>query len=299
MKYLKIYLIIIFCPGIIFSQLDSTRLDFYPIHIGDSWQFIDYCVSYDFYYPDTFNFSYLTQEITTDTVMPNGKKYYCFIPDIEYGDCYRRVDSINYQVLEYDTFNIENNYETVIYDLSILDSTRWQNGRDEYYYIGTTLMPEKVGQVDLYRIQTWYDNEVGSAKRIAQGIGLCFLWGGDAMVQCYSKLVWAKINGVEYGQVVSIPQSENHIPENNILYQNYPNPFNAETIIKIFVYRESMVSLSIYDLRGRFIENLVDQRLDRGNYLYKWNVKNKGSGLYIYQMKTEDGVKVRKCLLIK
>ena len=299
MKKCIILVFLIIFLAKVFSQIDSTRFDFYPIHIGDSWQYIEYSISYDFYIPDTFDISYHIQEITKDTMMSNGKIYYCSFHDLEYGEVYRRVDSLNYLVLEYDSSNHENNYETVIFDLSVLDSERWEDGRGYYHQIRTSFEPGKVGEIDIDRIQTTYSRDIALGQTLSQGFGISWMWAGDAMVQFNYYLTWARINGIEYGKVASLANQENNIPEIYLLYQNYPNPFNDETVIKLNIYKESDVSLSIYDIRGRFIENIISQRLSIGKYAYRWNAKYLGSGLYLYQLKTENGISVRKCLLIK
>ena len=292
-------MICILIPPSIYSQFESERLEFYPIHLGDSWQFVNYHISYDFGPPDTFEVTYHLQEIVRDTLMPNGKRYFCTFIDLDYGEVYRRVDTLNLFVLEYDSTNIENNYETVIFDLSITDSSRWEDGRGYFHQIQTSLEPKKVGETDFSRIRTQYDRDIALGQSLSQGFGITSMWTGGPNVQHHYYLIWARINGIEYGEITSINENKEEYPTKYTLFQNYPNPFNNETVIKIFIYGDTEISLSIYDLQGRLVENLVNRRLQRGIHEYKWNPINQSSGVYYYQLKTEDYVSVKKCLIIK
>ncbi|MCK4688810.1 MAG: T9SS type A sorting domain-containing protein [Candidatus Marinimicrobia bacterium] len=83
------------------------------------------------------------------------------------------------------------------------------------------------------------------------------------------------------------------------LAQNYPNPFNPVTTISYELPKDSDVTLTIYDITGRLIETLVDQKQNGGHYSVQWDAFQYSSGVYIYRIKTPDFSDVRKCLLIK
>ena len=73
------------------------------------------------------------------------------------------------------------------------------------------------------------------------------------------------------------------------LNQNYPNPFNPSTTISFDVHEASRVSLSVYDLNGRLVKNLMSGNLGAGTYNIDWNGKNtKGlsmaGGVYFYSI---------------
>ena len=94
----NIILILIFIPNILFSQADTTRLDFYPLQIGNEWTYQSYCWEYSPTGIDTINIDTVTCRVTGDTSLPNGKKYYC-ISGISGG--FRRIDSLTQKVYEY------------------------------------------------------------------------------------------------------------------------------------------------------------------------------------------------------
>ncbi len=91
----------------------------------------------------------------------------------------------------------------------------------------------------------------------------------------------------------------NFIPENYALEQNYPNPFNPTTTIKFALPEAANVTLTIYNSLGQKVRELINSNLEAGNYNYKWNAKNSAVGIYIYELKTEKFVSIKKMLLLK
>ena len=92
---------------------------------------------------------------------------------------------------------------------------------------------------------------------------------------------------------------ESYEPATYTLSQNYPNPFNPSTIIRFSVEKESPVTLAVFDLCGRHIATLVDERLTAGTYSVRWIAEQLSAGLYIIQMKAGSFSKVQKALLLK
>jgi hypothetical protein len=87
-----------------------------------------------------------------------------------------------------------------------------------------------------------------------------------------------------YGGVTSISSISQILPGEFNLYQNFPNPFNPTTIIKFDVNKTSNINLSIYDVTGKLISTLVNEKLDAGTYEYTWNAERFSSGLYFLRM---------------
>jgi photosystem II stability/assembly factor-like uncharacterized protein len=88
-------------------------------------------------------------------------------------------------------------------------------------------------------------------------------------------------------------------PTDITLYQNYPNPFNPNTLIGFSLPEAASVSLNIYDALGQEVTELVNGKLEAGNYNYYWNAGNSTTGIYIYELRTENFVLVKKMLLMK
>ena len=100
------------------------------------------------------------------------------------------------------------------------------------------------------------------------------------------------------GDVVALFNDLIH-PKFYSLHQNYPNPFNPVTTISYDLHRDSDVILTIYDISGRLVERLVDQKQNAGNYTVQWDASARSSGVYFYKISTGEFQKVRKCLLVK
>ncbi len=88
------------------------------------------------------------------------------------------------------------------------------------------------------------------------------------------------------------------------LNQNYPNPFNPSTTISFDVYEASRVSLSVYDLNGRLVKNLMSGNLGAGTYNINWNGKNTNGlsvagGVYFYSITSGENSIIKKMSLIK
>ncbi|MEW6193676.1 MAG: T9SS type A sorting domain-containing protein [Bacteroidota bacterium] len=97
------------------------------------------------------------------------------------------------------------------------------------------------------------------------------------------------------------------LPNQFQLYQNYPNPFNPSTTIEYSIpdvetlHGASLqnVTLKIYDILGREVTTLVNQKQSPGNYKIIFDGKNLSSGVYFYQLITNNFSQTRKMLLIK
>ena len=83
------------------------------------------------------------------------------------------------------------------------------------------------------------------------------------------------------------------------LKQNYPNPFNASTIINCTIAEQSDVRLTIYNILGQKVMDLVKQRQPAGNYTVTWEAGNVSSGLYIIVLQSGSIKLIRKALLLK
>jgi hypothetical protein len=90
------------------------------------------------------------------------------------------------------------------------------------------------------------------------------------------------------------------IPSEYSLKQNYPNPFNPITTIEFSLpYNVNNARLSVYNALGEKVAELVNQSLQSGLYSYQWNANNAASGIYIYELRTDNFVSTKKMLLLK
>lgn len=80
----------------------------------------------------------------------------------------------------------------------------------------------------------------------------------------------------------------------------YPNPFNPSTNIQVDIPQGgSEVEITIYDGMGRVVSTLFEGRLIGGTHTFRFNAENLASGIYIYQLRSVDGVIAKKMALVK
>ncbi len=113
------------------------------------------------------------------------------------------------------------------------------------------------------------------------------------------------------GQIISTVGIDD-IPFNRpVIEQNYPNPFDTYTTFRFYIPDESYVRLSVYDLMGKKVASLINEKRNSGYYSYQWDASSdKGyalsKGMYVYKFEAvpvSDKSKVfrqtGKCILIR
>ena len=83
------------------------------------------------------------------------------------------------------------------------------------------------------------------------------------------------------------------------LAQNYPNPFNPETTIHFHIAEPSFVRLVVFDVVGRELAVLVEQRLGPGEYDARWDATRYSSGVYYYRLLTENSDDLKKMIIVR
>ena len=94
------------------------------------------------------------------------------------------------------------------------------------------------------------------------------------------------------------------IPDRVELEQNFPNPFNPETTIRFSLARRGQVSIVVYNVIGQRVATLADQEFEAGEHQVVWNGRDgsgrqAASGIYLYQIKSEQLTKSRKMILLR
>lgn len=90
----------------------------------------------------------------------------------------------------------------------------------------------------------------------------------------------------------------------NKLSQNFPNPFNSTTIIKYTLANQGNVRLKIIDILGKEVRTLINMNVSSGDHLIEWDGKNDygvnvASGIYLFQLFSENFIEVKKMILTK
>jgi hypothetical protein len=98
---------------------------------------------------------------------------------------------------------------------------------------------------------------------------------------------------------VGLNDEKSNMPVDFELFQNYPNPFNPVTNIRFTVPRSSNVSITIYNIIGKEIAQVVNEFKNPGNYLVTYDASKQSSGVYFYRMQAGNFTNTKKLLLLK
>jgi hypothetical protein len=135
-----------------------------------------------------------------------------------------------------------------------------------------------------------------------QSLGVHEHWNNPTSKQ-YSRNLGTG-NGVELIQIINntqtgIEHNRSDITGTFTLFANYPNPFNPSTKICYSISQNTFITLKIFDLHGREIVTLINGKKTPGNYEVTFNAGNLSSGIYFYQLKTENYIQSKKMILLR
>ncbi len=104
---------------------------------------------------------------------------------------------------------------------------------------------------------------------------------------------------IKYTYFTGLNGNAGEIPSEFGLSQNYPNPFNPSTRISFDIASESKVSISVFDITGKKVAELVDENMKAGSYEVEWSASKLSSGTYFYRMQAGSFTETKKMILIK
>lgn len=111
--------------------------------------------------------------------------------------------------------------------------------------------------------------------------------------------VWRR----SYSDIIGINNISSNIPEKYFLYQNYPNPFNPNTKIKYQItnskYQKAEVTLIVYDIAGKEVATLVNEKQSPGIYEVTFDRGSLPSGIFFYRLTAGNFIETKKMVLIK
>ena len=99
--------------------------------------------------------------------------------------------------------------------------------------------------------------------------------------------------------LVEIQNISTETPSKYSLSQNYPNPFNSTSNLKFQISNTGNVKLIVYDIMGKEVQTLVNERLQPGTYEAAFDGSVLNSGVYFYRIVTEGYSETKRMLLIK
>ncbi len=124
---------------------------------------------------------------------------------------------------------------------------------------------------------------------------------------------WSRVGGIfaqhtgrggKLGVITWVKLASDKTPNSFELYQNYPNPFNPTTTISFQLSAVSRITLMIYDILGREVRTLVNEKETAGPHAVLWDGTDQdgrhvASGVYYYQLTTLNGSITKKAVLVK
>jgi hypothetical protein len=144
---------------------------------------------------------------------------------------------------------------------------------------------------------TWYEKSF--SLNLQPGLN-------TVQMQMYWGWMYVDYLAVPTSVLVDVPQEGSALPSTWALGQNYPNPFNPVTSIWYTVgvvssqsSGASMVRLVVYDLLGRELAVLVNERKEPGSYKVKWDARSVASGVYLYRLTAGSFVETKKMVVVK
>lgn len=126
----------------------------------------------------------------------------------------------------------------------------------------------------------------------ATGIGT--LIGSTGFKAVYGLAIRGKVNTTDIQML-----TEEQIPTQFDLKQNYPNPFNPATIIEFALPKSAFVTLKVYNLLSEEVAMLISEQLSAGIHKLSWDARGLASGIYLYQLKTDEFVQMKKLILMR
>jgi hypothetical protein len=165
---------------------------------------------------------------------------------------------------------------------------------------------------DSYTSDTAYEDKVCGLKYTGLDYKLAFFgFPLFCMDQTEAKQIVSSLMR-DFGEPLGVEDDPSAaVPLRFTLAQNYPNPFNPSTTIpfqagsrKLGAGSPSPTSLKIYNILGQLVRTLVDEEKAPGNYKIIWDGRNNsgkevGSGIYFYQLKTEEYTATKKMVLLR
>ncbi len=104
---------------------------------------------------------------------------------------------------------------------------------------------------------------------------------------------------LRYGFPIGINNISSNVPGKFSLSQNYPNPFNPNTVIRFQVQIAGFVSLKVYDVSGKEVETIINEKLNPGTYEASFEGSGLNSGVYFYKISAGSFSETKKMILLK
>lgn len=289
----------------------SRKREYNPLQIGNIWQF-----------SNGESGGLLTTSIVKDSII-NGKRYY---KKISYQNNPSTTNFVSWErndttsgvsfMLDFQDVNKNGNYLEEL-PLDSLENRYWsryltykysyERPNPYTFFAGTkTVLVKDTSWVKVEGdtlISRYFEIlELYWGERIIEKFGVHAFMLESPMRSCLG----ARINGKVYGKLVGIDDINNFLPNDLSLENNYPNPFNPNTNIVYSIPLGNKqgkanynVTLVVYDILGREITVLVNEKQNSGRYSISFNGSNLTSGIYYYSLLVDSKRLTKSMVLLK
>jgi hypothetical protein len=172
----------------------------------------------------------------------------------------------------------------------------------QYWDVTSYALPSSVTQVEAELLYQTISRDYIEFLR-NENIGNSFDWNswGDKLYTSWSlhgksaPVVMARTSNA----VLGVKATRATTPLAFKLNDNYPNPFNPGTLFSFQIPAASHVTLTIYDLLGRQVAVVLDDKKPAGSYTATWDASTFPSGIYFYRLNAGSRSSTKKMLLIR
>lgn len=179
-------------------------------------------------------------------------------------------------------------------DVRLFDANEFSDG-EKWITLSKGIVKQDVGYVDASFVVSSGPYKIAADQTLKVAFAVA---AGDNLADLRNTI---KQSRIQYRTVVSVEKQDVSVPVEFALLQNYPNPFNPETTISYQLPKTEQVTLKIYDVLGREVATLVNERQQAGKYNSKFSIQNSQlpSGIYFYRLSAGSFIQTKKMVLVK
>ena len=206
-------------------------------------------------------------------------------------------DVMDYVVYVYDSFDGTSSGD-------LMDSVSGSTNISDWITVSIDSVAVAAGQDFFVSIKFINETNAFCFDNTGQPSGRSYLSGDGAIYYNYDNVgladsvdanIRAKISSDAFVGIESVAA----VPNDIILFPNYPNPFNPETTFSFNIGSSHETSLRIYDIQGRLIEILIQDKISPGFHNMTWNASEVATGVYFVKLISGEKIKARKIMVLK
>jgi hypothetical protein len=273
---------------IIASKCYAQIQEYFPLHLGDSWQYSQYSGN------DVMIHYYTVVDVDT---LNDGSNVYEVLSKYN-TKYYYKINSNDSNTVYYS--GPENNFSFYpLYKVNTRPNEFWFTGIEWMFLKDEGMGTSHWGRTDWVKL-FWVGYNINDsiyateARYLMKNIGLIYREYDIGLVV----LDGCKIEGKIYGFFVGVEDEDKKIITHTTL-KNYPNPFNGQTIIQYSIPESDYINITIYDILGKEVDVILSDYQESGTHCIKWVAENLTSGIYFAVIKYKNKLLTHKLLYQK